>query len=683
MFEVGIEAHPRTLQALGQPSDHATTYTKTSTAVDIGTDLEKEPLGKTGIAKFNFPTKLSDGADEATFPGKNILNPALNLSITRSNPGVDTRGSGGTTVHEVTDKGKQSWSQGQFDVTVHVRTWHETSVGHTGPASATPTRVRVPALAQMPHAAAHRLGLAGRPDPPAGPHAAPGTLRPPANVLRGDGLGYATVGEVPDLALLHNNIVGVAQSKLSSVEAAAVRAELSKVTTRTGSRAMLEPSLDTHSLLIPVRDKGVLTSYVKVNITSVLRNPHHVGPDPAPMSTKHGGANSVTDQKVDVGVANGNVGVGLTKTYDSNARSAYRELGVGATGTHQRQTLTLAADKTQASDGGTVEYDSGAGGGPPNAKFTFDVTYQASIDRARAPIALLNTPTMDWLHYTDHFPVPDSVTSHSLELSFPERLTQPHTLGTSAPPARATGPVTRQRFPAGAQDPGVGRGAILTPQDLRGAQVESIGGKADLRANALDVIPRNEGSASWQRGPHRQDQLIQTATSDAYLKNWLPKMLTGQGEPLAVTVPGALHDGAGTLTMTPRIISWHSTDIDVNGVTLGGTKTVTSGNTTADHTAWTWDSSNPSLSGTVAISDSTNIGHVDDPKFANTVQHNLGLNLAKNRTTEEFQAADSAPHPTETGASGVDQTRISVDHVEWTLLWRPDHGEVRISTFDV
>jgi len=81
---------------------------------------------------------------------------------------------------------------------------------------------------------------------------------------------------VPDLTGARDNIVATARGH-SRGEADAAQAEVLTATTLIVSEATLEHSLSGDSPLVPVRDTGVVDSYIRVDFKARLSTPAHTG----------------------------------------------------------------------------------------------------------------------------------------------------------------------------------------------------------------------------------------------------------------------------------------------------------------------------------------------------------------------------------------------------------------------
>ena len=697
MFEVSIEATPGGLTAMGEPSDHAYTYLHSLGSANVGRTEEHDDGSLSYSLQLNWPVKLTETVDGKEQTGPHTINPSANISRSTADPYNETRGTGGQFDRVAINVGKQVWAEGTTGIRVRVRTWHQYP-GYTTEERVHTARndVEVPTMALMPQPQAHRLGLAPAADGPKGPHADPNTLLPPVNVLRGDGIGHAMIGDVPELTDLYRNIMTTARADLSRAEANAVEVEVAKATTLIASKATLEQSLAGYSLLVPVRDKGIINSYIKVNIKARLSNPEHVGPSDSPFVLERKNVRTVTEQEGHGASVTWGGGASLTKTYDTSGRDVVREYNTGISSgySHQRgQNYTNTRGFEESL--GMLNLPGLAEGERRAAKFVFDVSYDASIERALAPTGVFNTLTADVLGWHSRSDVRTTDTEGSLELSYPEAITQRADTGVAVPAVRPDVVVVDQRLAHGANVPDSGRGRPVTQEDLREVDVETVGNLAEVRRQAQSMFSaRRLGlfgeSTSWQRGLQRLQHRIETVTSGPYMDRWFLRMATGDGEALPLTVPGAIYDSKGTLQLTPKIVEWHTVDTVGDGAHQGATLS----NTLIKDFQRTVDqqgssrgvSTGVNVGVTANVKESSNVHDVPDPTapgVLDTSTHSINVTPSGRIDTGVASGGQRVMREWGDKTTGRDYTRIAVDRVEWTLTWRPDSGSVKVRTFDV
>jgi hypothetical protein len=703
MYEVRLEVDPDEHTALGDPSDHAYTYLHSLGGASVSRAVEHDDGSFSYSLSVNFPSKLLEHQGGQEVAGPHALNPAGTVSRGTSDPVNESRSTGGQFDRVAINVGKQVWAEGSVNARVTVRTWHKAVGASFWEHDAhSPADTKLPTLALIPHAQAHELGLAPAPGHVDDGAAPANTLLPPTNVARGDGIGHAMIGDVPDLTGLYDRVMRTARDNLSQAQADAVQAEVAKATTLIASKATLEQSLTGYSLLVPVRDKGVINSYVRVDFRARLGKPVHVGPSDAPFVLERKNVRTVTEQKGHASNTSWTYGGGLTKTYDTSARDVVREHNGGLSASYSRRDGHAYGNTDGTEESLGMLNLPGLNGEKRAAAFEFDVDYDVTIRTSTTLTSTLNTMTLDMIGWDGEHRVPTYHTARSLQLSYPEAITRPDDGTGTAPPARTAPHITNMPLLEGAAVPASPRWRDVTQEDLREVDVETVGGLAEIRRQAQGMFTAphwltGREAKSWQTGLQRLQHRIETVTTSPYMDRWFLHMLTGDGEPLPLTEPGVVYDSLGELHLLPKITEWRvmkapedptaggpsapAQDMRLpNTIVKNFQRTVAQQN--SSHSA----SRGISLTGSANVRESSNVKDVPDPTAPgalDTSTHNIALTASGRVDTGTGSGGQRSMRETGDKTTGRDYTRIEVQGVEWTLLWKPKNGEQMMRRFEI
>ena len=230
--------------------------------------------------------------------GNAQVKPSGGVSYTRSDPASQGTQTSGASDRVVIDIDPHLWADLEFALKLVVRTYRKQG-GRRFPGEQVTRSARAPGLALMslPHAVTRGLAdaLPGRIGPaPASSQAwlliqasdhgseagsltsgrsghtpgsgenerPPGFLLPPSNVLRGDGLGYMSILQVPDMwPFVHENVLPAVYREYPADHADAIAEVLANLSTLKGTESMMENLLGGLSFVIPIRDTYMTSTY--------------------------------------------------------------------------------------------------------------------------------------------------------------------------------------------------------------------------------------------------------------------------------------------------------------------------------------------------------------------------------------------------------------------------------------
>jgi hypothetical protein len=703
MFQVSLEVRPTRLTALGPVSDSAYTYRHLLSGAAVTHGHDSFDLGRSLQIQFTAPVRARRPDGD---PTPDTFTAAGNFSYSRTDSENSSVAAGGQFDRVQIDVGEHVWARGEARITVTVAEWRDMPVigrMSTRPDYVVPLPVDADLLAMIPVHDAERMADSTAPaavrrvlsDPGAvesfrPPPSADGLVRlPPANVLRGDGIGHAMVGDVPDLTGLYHAVEQTALASLRPHEYNALTEELGKATTLVASKATVEQLLAGYSLLIPVHGYLVVNSYIKVNLKAQLGAPRHVGRVPAPSVLERKNVRTDTVRRGIGTSASYSFGGSLNWALDYANRDIVREYNSGGAGGY-----TVSASRGAFDARGTQESLGllslpGLDGQAPAEKFVFPLQVQASIDVWRSPIALLNTVSLDMVRTYERFAVPGIPSDMSLELSYPRALTRID-LGGDLPPARVEVRGRTESRPPGQIPELRGSPGVLSQDDLREVDVESVGNLAEVRRQAEELLRAaawRPDSASWQFGLQRAVHQIETWTSAPNMVRRFLRQATAQDDPLWLTLPGIVSDGEVRLDFFAALGSWHETDTaDSTRVTLSDTLTKDFQRTIEQQGSSRSLSKGVSGTGTVGLKPATNARRVGDPSAPGALD-TLGIStsLAPALTLAESTGHGGQSVMREWGdkTTGRDFTRLSVDDVRWTLVLHRAAEPTLVRTFDI
>jgi hypothetical protein len=709
MVEVSLRAEPVRVRAMGPPSSTAYTYRHLLATAAVGRSYDRVDLGRSASLQLSTPLRMLylDGK-----PSRDTLGLQAGYSYSRSDSQSSSTTAGGQFDRVQINVGGHVFARGEVDLFVSVRVWREVSV--YGPTIGTrygeAEPVRNHLLAMIPEPEARRMAGAARPaNRPAV------ARRPPANVLRGDGIGHAMVGDVPDLSGLRRNILDTARANLYGFEYEQLVKEIDKATTFVASKASIEQLLSGYSLLVPVRGGlGTVNSYIRLKIKASLSNEVHEGSSPVPLvlERKNVRIGSSADSRGTSSTHSGSLGGTWTYTSPAAGRDTLRETDLGASGSYNynvgrqqgRARNTEESYGLLSLHGFTDQTDA--------EDFSFDVTFEASIERARALNALFDTVTVGQVGSRQTFQVPPTIEHESLHLLYPPNLVDP--TSNLRPVHRALGdPLRHEQDTWGPmQEPDPPRATReLTQEDLRGVDVETIGNLAEVRRHAEELAGSRHmypDATSWQRGLDRTLHQIETWLSPAALTRDFLLQATGNRRALELTLPGNVKDGRAILDVKVALGGWRVThkleraatghegpatadgfgpaDPLNRGTTLRATLTKDFQRTIEQQGSSRGVGKGVSGSGSLSLKPSPNVDRVKDPTKTGAVDE-ISVNpaLAPAITVNDSVAAGGQAVLREWGDKTTERSysRIAFDQVRWVLTVRHPDGSTAVRTFTV
>jgi O-acetyl-ADP-ribose deacetylase (regulator of RNase III) len=459
MVEIRVRSRLRQINPIGE-TDHAYRYLHAAATAQLRGAWTTDKIAPSIGVNVSMPVNMDAAATH-------VLNP-LNVSgrVSWSNPHTSQHHAAGTADRVEIDIGGQFWGDLEVEWDVEVRVWDggEPSIPWLENRQ-DPTVQRVQStvdargLVLMPrhHAVLRKLvdanGNNGAPDLTGYPGAAssrawqvlaqstkggdpwalpgqfeelkPGNRLPPVNALR-DGFGHGVVLETPEMSGLHDAVMTRVRDNYPAALAGAIENELGKITTLTGTRALLEDMLAGVSFLIPHQQLGV-GWLVRMTVKAAVRNPKYEGPKPS---------QSVVERK--------NV---AAQTHQVNHASSTSVNVIGQVG--YTRNFSLDPDPARLPDAGTVHgidvlggaTGSRVSGHSQSARTGYqesfgllsitapelirlDVEFTVEFEHVWAPLGVLNLATLRLIRGYNALEPVVGLQENSLVLGFPPQTTR-------------------------------------------------------------------------------------------------------------------------------------------------------------------------------------------------------------------------------------------------------------------